>query len=53
MCVADDASRYRGNDEVNIWTLSNNPLARMRLWMEKKMWWNQEMETQVLVYEAL
>lgn len=43
--TSDDASRYRGTEEVNAWTLSNNPLARMRLWMEKKQWWNQEMET--------
>jgi len=44
--TSDDASRYRGTDELNSWTLSNNPLARMRLFVEKKSWWNQEMETQ-------
>ena len=42
--TSDDASRYRGTDELNSWTLSNNPLARMRLFMEKKAWWNAEME---------
>jgi len=44
--TSDDASRYRGTDELNSWTQSNNPLARMRLFMEKKSWWSQEMETE-------
>jgi len=43
--TSDDASRYRGTDEVNTWNQSNNPMARMRLFMEKKSWWNQQMET--------
>ncbi|EKX33562.1 hypothetical protein GUITHDRAFT_156001 [Guillardia theta CCMP2712] len=43
--TSDDASRYRGNDEVSSWKLSNNPLARMRMFMEKKNWWDDQQET--------
>ncbi|KAJ1482283.1 thiamine diphosphate-binding protein [Baffinella frigidus] len=40
--TSDDSSRYRGTDEVSSWTALNNPIARMRLWMEAKGWWDAE-----------
>mmetsp|Transcript_34411 Transcript_34411/g.69623 ORF Transcript_34411/g.69623 Transcript_34411/m.69623 type:complete len:139 (+) Transcript_34411:3-419(+) len=45
--TSDDSSRYRGTDEVSSWTNTNNPLARMRLWLQAKGWWagDQDMTT--------
>lgn len=42
--TSDDASRYRGTDEVNSWTALNNPIARMRLWMEARGWWGADQD---------
>mmetsp|Transcript_42221 Transcript_42221/g.99070 ORF Transcript_42221/g.99070 Transcript_42221/m.99070 type:complete len:470 (-) Transcript_42221:92-1501(-) len=45
--TSDDSSRYRGTEEVSSWTNTNNPLARMRLWLEAQGWWagDQDMTT--------
>ncbi|KAI8661085.1 2-oxoisovalerate dehydrogenase subunit alpha [Fusarium keratoplasticum] len=44
--TSDDSSAYRGRDEVNIWKSSRNPLSRLRLWLESKGVWSEEMEKQ-------
>jgi pyruvate dehydrogenase E1 component alpha subunit len=41
--TADDASRYRTDEEVEEWK-AKEPLIRLRLYMEKKGWWTKEYE---------
>ncbi|MBI5681634.1 MAG: pyruvate dehydrogenase (acetyl-transferring) E1 component subunit alpha [Deltaproteobacteria bacterium] len=48
--TADDASRYRSNEEVEKWK-EKDPLIRLRLFMEKKGLWTQKYED-VLVQNA-
>ena len=38
--TSDDASRYRGTDEVSKWTATNNPIERMRRYLLSKGWWD-------------
>lgn len=44
--TADDASRYRTDEEVEAWK-AREPLIRLRLFMEKKGWWTKEYEEAV------
>ncbi|MBI5893347.1 MAG: pyruvate dehydrogenase (acetyl-transferring) E1 component subunit alpha [Deltaproteobacteria bacterium] len=41
--TADDAARYRSNEEVENWK-AKDPLLRLRLFMQKKGIWNQKYE---------
>jgi TPP-dependent pyruvate/acetoin dehydrogenase alpha subunit len=50
--TSDDATRYRGKDEVSLWSTSNNPIARMKMFLEKRyvekskyVVWNWSVET--------
>lgn len=43
--TADDARRYRTEDEVQNW-LPKDPLVRMRKYMEKKGLWNANLQTE-------
>jgi pyruvate dehydrogenase E1 component alpha subunit len=45
--TADDASRYRPDEEVEEWK-AKEPLIRLRLFMEKKGWWTKEYEEAVM-----
>ena len=45
--TADDASRYRSEEEVLKWK-AKDPLLRLRLFMEKKGIWNKKYEDEVI-----
>ena len=49
--TADDASRYRTDEEVEAWK-AREPVVRLRLYMEKKGWWTKEYE-EVVAKKAL
>ncbi|KAJ2785413.1 hypothetical protein GGI15_001929 [Coemansia interrupta] len=37
--TSDDSSAYRSRKEVEDWTTRDNPVARMRAWLERRGWW--------------
>lgn len=41
--TSDDSSAYRSEEENNKWD-SLNPLNRMKNFLEKKKWWNEDAE---------
>lgn len=45
--TADDAARYRSNEEVEKWK-GKDPILRLRLFMQKKGVWNQKYEDDVV-----
>ncbi|ORY00138.1 Dehydrogenase, E1 component [Basidiobolus meristosporus CBS 931.73] len=42
--TSDDSSAYRSKKEVEDWERTDNPLVRMRKYLENKGWWNGEKE---------
>ncbi|KAL4001699.1 2-oxoisovalerate dehydrogenase subunit alpha mitochondrial [Acanthocheilonema viteae] len=40
--TSDDSTAYRPNEEVNIWHEKDNPIARFRIVLQNKGWWNDE-----------
>jgi pyruvate dehydrogenase E1 component alpha subunit len=44
--TADDASRYRTKEEVDLWK-SKDPILRMKLFMEKKGIWTEDYQREV------
>uniref|UniRef100_A0A6U5AY64 2-oxoisovalerate dehydrogenase subunit alpha n=1 Tax=Hemiselmis andersenii TaxID=464988 RepID=A0A6U5AY64_HEMAN len=36
--TSDDATRYRGREEVSVWANTNNPIARIKMFLERKGW---------------
>ncbi|KAJ6222977.1 hypothetical protein RDWZM_001522 [Blomia tropicalis] len=44
--TSDDSSAYRSVDEVRNWDQNDHPISRLRKYMERKMWWNEEEEKQ-------
>lgn len=47
--TSDDSFAYRSRDEVVYWTEKNNPLRRMRKYLEDRQWWNDEQERKFLI----
>lgn len=49
--TSDDSFAYRAKIEVEDWKRRDNPITRMRKWLESKSWWSseqdQELRTQV------
>ncbi|KAJ2719898.1 hypothetical protein GGI07_004943 [Coemansia sp. Benny D115] len=39
--TSDDSSAYRSKKEVEDWSKRDNPVSRMRAWLEKRGWWEQ------------
>ncbi|KAJ2233314.1 hypothetical protein IWW45_004282 [Coemansia sp. RSA 485] len=37
--TSDDSSAYRSKKEVEDWSKRDNPVSRMRAWLENKGWW--------------
>ncbi|KAJ2356718.1 hypothetical protein IWW50_002789 [Coemansia erecta] len=37
--TSDDSSAYRSKKEVEDWSKRDNPISRMRAWLENKGWW--------------
>ncbi|KAJ1963140.1 hypothetical protein H4R35_007279 [Dimargaris xerosporica] len=44
--TSDDSSAYRSKSEVEDWKRRDNPLTRLRKWLEAKSWWSAGLETQ-------
>jgi 2-oxoisovalerate dehydrogenase E1 component alpha subunit len=42
--TSDDSFAYRSKKEVEEWKKRDNPISRMRKWMELKGWWSDELE---------
>ncbi len=45
--TSDDSSRYRAADEITFWQAHNNPITRLRLYLESKKAWTNEQEAQI------
>ena len=43
--TSDDSFAYRTRDEVEKWKLQDNPITRLRKWLENESLWNEELET--------
>lgn len=46
--TSDDSSAYRSKDEVYQWSANDNPVNRLRLYLESNKLWNEEQERQWL-----
>ncbi|CAB4489427.1 hypothetical protein RhiirA5_345994 [Rhizophagus irregularis] len=44
--TSDDSSAYRPKKEVEDWKRLDNPLVRLRKWLEDKNWWNENFENE-------
>jgi 2-oxoisovalerate dehydrogenase E1 component alpha subunit len=42
--TSDDSTRYRSTAEISKWNASNNPISRLRLFLERKNLWDSEQE---------
>lgn len=42
--TSDDSFAYRSRKEVEDWKRRDNPIARMRKWLENNEWWSEEEE---------
>jgi len=47
--TSDDSFAYRAKREVEEWKRRDNPITRLRKWMEKKGIWNEDMEKEARV----
>lgn len=45
--TSDDSFAYRSKREVEDWKRKDNPIVRMRKWMENKGWWSDEKEAEL------
>lgn len=43
--TSDDSFAYRSKREVEDWKRKDNPITRMRKWLENKTWWSDVEET--------
>lgn len=43
--TSDDSFAYRERGDVEVWKHRDNPLARLRKWLEKRRIWNEELES--------
>ncbi|KAL7274312.1 hypothetical protein RUND412_002783 [Rhizina undulata] len=43
--TSDDSFAYRAKVEVEDWKRRDNPITRMRKWLEAKSWWSAEEDT--------
>merc|ERR1711916_77833 len=42
--TSDDSSAYRSRDEVSFWDKEDNPITRLRKYLERREWWSEEKE---------
>jgi 2-oxoisovalerate dehydrogenase E1 component alpha subunit len=47
--TSDDSFAYRARVEVEEWKRRDNPISRLRKWMEKKGLWNEAMESEARI----
>ncbi|KAJ2575207.1 hypothetical protein GGH19_003185 [Coemansia sp. RSA 1807] len=45
--TSDDSSAYRSKKEVEDWSKRDNPISRMRAWLENKGWWARGEDAEV------
>lgn len=45
--TSDDSFAYRSKREVEDWKRKDNPITRMRKWLENKSWWSEEQEAEL------
>ncbi|KAL1916853.1 uncharacterized protein VTP21DRAFT_5557 [Calcarisporiella thermophila] len=45
--TSDDSSAYRSKKEVEDWQRLDNPIARMRKWLEARGWWDADKEKEL------
>lgn len=43
--TSDDSLRYRNEKDIKGWVERNNPITRLRAYMESNGWWDAEKET--------
>lgn len=46
--TSDDSTRYRPASEVQKWATESSPIARLRLYMEARGWWDKAREEKLL-----
>lgn len=44
--TSDDSTRYREVDEILFWRNVDNPVHRLRKWLEARNWWDDDAEKQ-------
>eukprot|EP00835_Amoeboradix_gromovi_P004727 NODE_387_length_9532_cov_0.176402.p8 type:complete len:115 gc:universal NODE_387_length_9532_cov_0.176402:4817-5161(+) len=42
--TSDDSSAYRNSSEIKSWATNENPISRMRLYLESQNYWDDETE---------
>ncbi|KAL3316315.1 hypothetical protein Ciccas_005041 [Cichlidogyrus casuarinus] len=45
--TSDDSSAYRSKEEVDTWIKNDNPITRMRSYLEKNKWWTPDQEKEL------
>lgn len=45
--TSDDSTKYRPADEIERWRTENDPVARLRKWIERNGWWSREAESEL------
>lgn len=45
--TSDDSFAYRSRKEVEDWKRRDNPISRMRKWLESQSWWSEEQEQEL------
>jgi len=49
--TSDDSTRYRTPDEIKTWREVSNPVRRLRRYLERRGWWNEEKESALIATE--
>lgn len=44
--TSDDSSKYRPIEEIEWWRAAQDPVARLRKWLEGQGWWTSQSETE-------
>lgn len=49
--TSDDSTRYRSGDEIAHWRSTTNPVLRLRRYLERRGWWDEEKEKAAIKQE--
>lgn len=44
--TSDDSTAYRSADELEIWNTVQHPISKLKMYMKRKGWWNEEQENE-------
>jgi 2-oxoisovalerate dehydrogenase E1 component alpha subunit len=47
--TSDDSFAYRNRDEVSGWKIRDNPISRLKKWLEKKSLWDEEQDKETRI----